>query len=145
MDTITSLALTRNRVGDLKSLIQIVHRLDAATTQSCEDAVAHQRAMIACLCRMLGACLNGEPLPTVFAEGGARQNLEDFDLPPRVRQTLGRLLAGDSEKQIAAWMGVSPHTVHCYVKALYRSYEVSSRGELLSRFVTSDSSRRLHA
>ncbi len=144
MDTITSLALPSNRLGDLKSLIQIVNRLDAATTQSCEDAVAHQRAMVACLCRMLGACLNGEPL-SIIAEASARQNLEGCDLPPRVRQTLGRLLAGDSEKQIAAKMGLSPHTVHCYIKALYRSYEVSSRGELLSRFVTSESSRGLHA
>jgi DNA-binding CsgD family transcriptional regulator len=56
-------------------------------------------------------------------------------LSPRHRQTLQRLLAGDSEKQIAAHLGVSPHTVHVYVKALYRRFDVSSRGELLARFI----------
>jgi DNA-binding CsgD family transcriptional regulator len=45
------------------------------------------------------------------------------------------LLSGDSEKQAAAKMGVSPHTVHVYVKTLYRRYNVSSRGELLSKWV----------
>jgi DNA-binding CsgD family transcriptional regulator len=32
-------------------------------------------------------------------------------------------------------MGASPHTVHVYVKSLYRRYNVSSRGELLSKWV----------
>ena len=146
MDSIASLALPSNRVGDIKALVQLVHRLDSATTQTCEDAIARQRIMVAQLCRMLGAYLNGEtPQPPVNEKAIGREDVEQFDLAPRVRQTLERLLAGDSEKQIAVWMGVSPHTVHCYVKALYRSYEVSSRGELLSRFVTSDSSRGLHA
>ena len=58
-------------------------------------------------------------------------------LSPRLRQTLERLLAGDSEKQIARHLGLSPHTVHVYVKALYRGFGVSSRGELLARFVAS--------
>lgn len=56
-------------------------------------------------------------------------------LSPRVRQTLQRLLAGDSEKQIAAHLKISPHTTHVYVKAIYRQLNVSSRGELLARFV----------
>lgn len=136
MDTVTSLTPPSTRVGDLKTLVQLVHRLDAATTQCCEDAIAHQRVMVAQLCRLLGTYLNGEA-PPVSRQLLGRQNVEQSDLPPRVRQTLGCLLVGDSEKQIAAKMGVSPHTVHCYVKTLYRSYEVSSRGELLSRFVTS--------
>ena len=41
----------------------------------------------------------------------------------------------DSWKQIAAHLGVSKHTVHVYVKALYRKYNVSSRGELLAKWV----------
>jgi DNA-binding CsgD family transcriptional regulator len=56
-------------------------------------------------------------------------------LPRRLRQTLGCLLDGDGEKQTAARLGVSPHTVHTYVAALYRRYGVSSRAELLARFV----------
>ena len=54
-------------------------------------------------------------------------------MSPRQRQTLRRLLAGDSEKQVAINLGVSRHTVHVYVKALYRHFEVASRGELLAR------------
>jgi DNA-binding CsgD family transcriptional regulator len=45
------------------------------------------------------------------------------------------MLVGDSEKQVAGHLGVSPHTVHVYVKGLYRHYEVNSRGELLAKFV----------
>jgi DNA-binding NarL/FixJ family response regulator len=57
------------------------------------------------------------------------------NLSPRMQQTLERLLAGDSEKQIAHRLGVSRNTIHVYVKALYRGFEVNSRGELLARFV----------
>ncbi|MFN0132665.1 MAG: helix-turn-helix transcriptional regulator [Phycisphaerales bacterium] len=56
-------------------------------------------------------------------------------LTNRQRQTLARLLHGDSEKQIAAHLGLSPATVHEYVVAVYRHFGVSSRGELLARFI----------
>jgi DNA-binding CsgD family transcriptional regulator len=58
-------------------------------------------------------------------------------LSRRLRQTLDRLLAGDGEKQIAGHLGLSRHTVHVYIKALYRCFGVNSRGELLARFVAS--------
>jgi DNA-binding CsgD family transcriptional regulator len=51
-------------------------------------------------------------------------------LPPRLRQTLSCLLDGDSEKQAAIRLGLSRHTVHQYVKELYRHFDVASRGEL---------------
>lgn len=54
-------------------------------------------------------------------------------LSPRIRQTLGMLLAGASEKQIALRMQISRHTVHGYVKTLHKRLEVSSRGELLAK------------
>ena len=54
------------------------------------------------------------------------------DLPPRLRQTLAALVAGDSEKQVARRLGISPHTVHNYVKALHQRFGVNSRGELLA-------------
>jgi hypothetical protein len=40
---------------------------------------------------------------------------------------------GDGEKQVAARLGLSPHTVNRHVQRLYRRYEVRSRGELLFR------------
>ena len=54
------------------------------------------------------------------------------DLAPRLQQTLALLCEGDSEKQVAYKLGISPHTVHNYVKALHQRFDVSSRGELLS-------------
>jgi DNA-binding CsgD family transcriptional regulator len=73
----------------------------------------------------------------LFRPQQAAQNdgLAPDSLSPRQRQTLRCLLSGDSEKQIAARIGLSPHTVHIYVKAIYRNYGVSTRGELLAKFV----------
>ena len=57
-------------------------------------------------------------------------------LPPRLEPVLRHLLQGDSEKQVAMRLGLSRHTIHEYVKTLYRCLGVNSRGELLARFVT---------
>ena len=56
-------------------------------------------------------------------------------LPPRLRPVLAHLLDGHGEKQVAAELGLSRHTVHEYVKVLYRKLAVSSRGELMAQFV----------
>jgi DNA-binding CsgD family transcriptional regulator len=57
----------------------------------------------------------------------------DFEpISPRAAQTLELLLDGGSEKQIAAQLGISRHTVHVYVKFLYRHFGVCSRGELMA-------------
>ncbi|MCC6623516.1 MAG: hypothetical protein IT385_19805 [Deltaproteobacteria bacterium] len=45
----------------------------------------------------------------------------------------GRLCRGLSEKQIAAELGMSPHTVHDHVKRLHLRFGVQSRGELIAR------------
>lgn len=66
--------------------------------------------------------------PDPLGRAGAR-------LSPRERRTLSLLLAGASEKEIALALALSAHTVHQYVKALYRKLGVRSRGELLARFV----------
>ncbi|MGH7279612.1 MAG: helix-turn-helix domain-containing protein, partial [Candidatus Rokuibacteriota bacterium] len=49
--------------------------------------------------------------------------------------TLACLVEGDSEKQIAARLGLSPTTVHQYVTALYRHFGVRSRGKLLAHIM----------
>lgn len=56
-------------------------------------------------------------------------------LPPRQRQTLRSLFRGHSEKQVARALGISQHTVHAYAKGLYRTFEVSSRAELMSKVI----------
>jgi DNA-binding CsgD family transcriptional regulator len=53
-------------------------------------------------------------------------------LPRRLQQTLACLLEGDSEKQVAARLGLSHATIHQYVTALYRRFGVQSRAQLMS-------------
>lgn len=60
---------------------------------------------------------------------------EVLSLTPRQQQTLQYLLAGYSEKQIAARLTLSPNTVHHYVKQLHKRFGVTSRAELLARWV----------
>jgi DNA-binding NarL/FixJ family response regulator len=57
------------------------------------------------------------------------------ELPPRLQPVLRYLLQGDAEKQVAVKLGLSRHTIHEYVKTIYRQLGVSSRAELLARFV----------
>lgn len=89
---------------------------------------AFRRRLVADFCKLLG-----DQLPTAHTTPTPRATAEP--LPPRLQQTLELLLAGDSEKQVARKLAISPHTVHAYVKMLYRKFDVSSRGELLARWV----------
>ncbi len=70
--------------------------------------------------------------PSAHGGGGGREWVPPRRLSPRMLQTLELLLGGDAEKEVAYKLGVSPHTVHVYVKALYRSFGVNSRAELLA-------------
>lgn len=54
-------------------------------------------------------------------------------LPYRLQQVLACLLQGDSEKQIAARLGLSPHTVNRHVQRLYKEFGLHSRAELMYR------------
>jgi DNA-binding CsgD family transcriptional regulator len=53
-------------------------------------------------------------------------------LTPGQRRVLRLLLAGLSEKQIAARLDLSRHTVHNHVKEIYRVVGVQSRAELMA-------------
>ena len=70
--------------------------------------------------------------------GGSLATLDDpspSSLTPRLRETLRCLLEGESEKMVAARLGLSTLTVHEYVKAVYRHFRVSSRAELMAYFL----------
>jgi DNA-binding CsgD family transcriptional regulator len=70
--------------------------------------------------------------------GGPLRSVTEPDverLAPRVRETLACLLEGDSEKQVAARLGLSVATVHQYVATLYRHFRVSSRAQLLTHIL----------
>jgi DNA-binding CsgD family transcriptional regulator len=56
-------------------------------------------------------------------------------LSARQRQVLLRLLTGQGKKQIARGLEISEHTVNDHVKALHAHFNVTSRGELLSKFI----------
>ena len=56
-------------------------------------------------------------------------------LPPRARQVLACLLEGDGDKQVAARLGISAHTVNQYAKVVFQHFGVRSRTELLARWV----------
>lgn len=70
--------------------------------------------------------LIGRSLPSVMQDSAPA-------LSPRLRDTLQYLLEGDSEKQVALRMSISPTTVHQYVTMLYRRFGVRSRAELMSQ------------
>lgn len=65
-------------------------------------------------------------------------------LPPRLRQTLDYLFSDRTERQIALDMSLSVHTVHDYVKALYRRFGVSSRRELISTGIQQSNPAQSH-
>lgn len=56
-------------------------------------------------------------------------------LPGRLQPVLDRFLHGQSEKEAARALGLTPHTVHTYAKQIYRLLNVTSRAELLARFI----------
>jgi DNA-binding NarL/FixJ family response regulator len=67
------------------------------------------------------------------AEPDAAARVHVDELPPRLRQTLDGLCAGLAEKEIAAQLGLSPHTVHDYVRTLYKRFGVQNRAGLVAR------------
>ena len=73
--------------------------------------------------RLIGGALArfDEPMPT--------------ELPPRVRQVLACVLEGDSDKEVATRLKLSPHTVNHYNKQIFRHFGVTSRPKLLSRWI----------
>src|SRR5688572_18495875 len=62
----------------------------------------------------------------------AHGHLSGARVPPRHARVLRHLLAGESEKEIARKLALSPHTVHEYVKEIYRRLGVGSRAELVA-------------
>ncbi len=67
--------------------------------------------------------------------GSASVNL--LALSPRERDVLVRLLKGDSRKQVATKLNLSVHTVADHLKVIYRKLGVTSRAELLAKFISS--------
>ena len=105
------------------SLVMLITNQDASDPAP----TSREQAIVALLMRQI-APLVGTSLAT-RAQNGLR------GLSPRLRQTLDRLLAGESEKEVARQMELHPATVHEYVGDLYRRFGVDSRAELMAYFI----------
>lgn len=89
--------------------------------------------------RLLVHWFHHELMPLIGGQLATGNDPAPPKLSPRQRQVLTCLVRGDSEKQAARELGLSPQTVHDYVKALYGRVGVHSRGELLAWWI-----RRFH-
>lgn len=132
---------TTTALGDVALRLRARER-DATHTGDADVKMAKRR-MLAEFCKLVGTLEGRASEVKPSADGHTKPLLEVVaehideinDLSPRLRQTLVGLLQGDSEKQVAFKLRLSPHTVHVYVKSLYRRFNVASRGELLARWV----------
>ena len=71
----------------------------------------------------------------LYRDGELEAGQGELLLPPRQQQVLERLLHGHSAKQIAAAMGLSQRTVEEYARGLYEKFGVTTRAELMARFL----------
>ncbi len=123
------------RLADMAAMLRVMRPLGGDA-----DGAVEQRRLLADLVRLVGRRLappagpEGRPTapPVLPPAAAVSPSQATAGLPPRVGQTLKYLLTGDSEKQVALRLNLSPHTVHVYVKKLYRHFKVSSRAELLA-------------
>ena len=69
----------------------------------------------------------------VFVPGEWRSLAACLGLSPRECGIVRAVFDGDSEKDAAERLGLSPHTVHTYLWRIYRKLQVQSREELLVR------------
>jgi DNA-binding CsgD family transcriptional regulator len=78
----------------------------------------------------------------LFDDVALPQTPSDCTFSPRERETLALLMTGASERVVAIRLDLSPHTVHDYVKAIYKKLGVASRAELMARAVPKTNAER---
>lgn len=74
---------------------------------------------------------------TKAERSGSRRGLK-VRLAPRLQETLELLLEGLDKREIAQRMNLSGHTVHGYIRELYRIYDVPTRARLMALWVRHD-------
>lgn len=65
-----------------------------------------------------------------------REMADSFALTAREKEVVALLLAGDSQKMIAAKLDISPSTVSFHTRNLYRKLAIQSKGQLFSLLLT---------
>lgn len=121
------------RAGGLDHCLSSVFQVSAAGAISAinADRAAGERDFSPRERRLLNF-FHGELGPLIGRALVSDTELSPQRLSPRLRQTLACLVEGDSEKQVAARLGLSPATTHQYVTMLYRRFGVQSRAQLLA-------------
>ena len=128
---------SKSNGSSMKRVLSVAERAEMQSGQLDKA----RRAVLADWCKLVDARLRGKTLASAGNGSGGNSAHANSDplrgahLTPRMKQILSCLLNGDGEKQIAARLGISPHTVHTHVKQLHKTLGVTSRGELLARFV----------
>ena len=95
-------------------------------------AASRELATAATLAEQLGAA----PLAALIADIAHRAGIETVPAPAldglttREREILARVVAGESNRDIATALFISPKTVSVHVSALLRKFGVSGRGDL---------------
>jgi DNA-binding CsgD family transcriptional regulator len=109
----------------------LIHR-EAGRRQFDEHEVALVDIAHREVARLIGGALTrwDEPAPS--------------SLPARMRQVLRCLLEGDGDKHVASRLNLSAHTVNYYTKQIYRHFGVTSRSELLARWLRRGWSNQAH-
>ena len=72
--------------------------------------------------------------PHVYYAPPAPARAELDRLAPRLQPVLRYILQGDAEKEVAAKLKLSRHTVHRYTQVIFQTLGVHSRGELLAKY-----------
>ncbi|WP_428388053.1 response regulator transcription factor [Mucisphaera sp.] len=127
-DLLTSIGLADCAVGWVRSRDRSM--LLFAGTYGAADGPSLRQGSSTCL-RLLLASFGG--LMVEQLESPMDERIQS--LTPRQQEVLGMLLDGLCEKEVAAAIEVSPHTVHNHVKRLHEQFQVNSRAELLSLFI----------
>lgn len=73
---------------------------------------------------------DGDPAPRL------RRVAQRLELAPRQLEVLERLVQGESNRDIAVWLGCAEQTVEAHVTGLLRRAGVSSQAELTAKFWT---------
>lgn len=130
-DTIHSALMLSD--SELMSILHVYRAVGAPLQFAPEDCAAaallHEHLLSRLRCDLPAAVDSPQLAWIPHAVTASRQ------LSPKQRVALRLLLSGDSEKQIAAKLRRSPHTVHMHIKAIYRTLGVTSRAELFSQFL----------
>lgn len=121
-----------HKVHTLESTIAIAHTEVSATIRLYRDPATARR--FTPRIEMVVHLFHSE-LTWIYQTDVVLTSPSAMSLAPRARQTLELLFGGLSEKQIASILQLSHNTVHHYVKSIHRHFGVSSRSELLARWV----------